>query len=421
MRTASKVFGSIGIFAFCAALLFAAVGHNRAAIQGTLVLSLFGLANVYLWRVLGHSGRTEVDGLVVPGAASLDEVQHNDPASIHLPGPSIFPAVYAVSAGLILVGLFTNYFLSYAGVALFVVASVGWAMQAVGEHRYAQEHGGHDAGAHDYSPGAVDLGHQIATFRAAHGGATASVQHLGRGQARVVLVGADGEWGDLVTDDIEAAQHACALGGVTAPEQWPAGLGARMRTGSQAWERMGGYQAVSTHGPRDGYTQVGARVFLGIGGFAFFAAALFAAVGRNKAVIQGTLLLAMFGIANVYLYIFMKNARGGPDDAQYAADSGIAAEPLDPAPAMDPEDIHLPGPSIWPAVFSVGGGLILIGLVFNTYISLAGVGLFLAATVGWISQAVGEYRLALAGGHAGHGGADDGAVPVDHVTARQSH
>lgn len=421
MRTASRVFGSIGIFAFTAALLFAAVGHNRSAIQGTIVLGLFGVANLYLWRVLGHGGRSEVDGLVVPGAASLDEVQHNDPSSLHLPGPSIFPAVYAVAAGMIMVGLFTNYTVSIIGVVLFVVASIGWGMQAVGEHRYAQAHGGHDGAGHDYGHVAVGIGHEIAAFRAAHGGATANVQHLGRGRGRVVLVGADGQWGDLITDDIAAAQQACALGGVDAPSAWPAGLGARMLTGTESWERMGGYRAVRTHGPRDGYTQVGARVFLGIGVFAFSAAALFALSGRNKSTIQGTLILAMFGIANLYLYVFMRNARGGLDDAQYAAASGIAAEPLDPAPAMDPDAIHLPGPSIWPAVFAVAAGCMLIGLITNTYVSLVGVGLFLTATVGWISQAVGEHRLALSGGHAGHGGTEAGPVPVDHVTARQSH
>jgi hypothetical protein len=129
----------------------------------------------------------------------------------------------------------------------------------------------------------------------------------------------------------------------------------------------------------------------------------------------------MFGIANVYLYVFMRNARGGPDDAAYAAPSGIAAEPVDPSPPLDPSAIHLPGPSVWPAVFAIAAGSILIGLITSHVLSFIGVGLFALATVGWIAQAVGEYRLALAGGHAGHGGADDGAVPVDHVTAGQTH
>lgn len=420
MRTASRVFGAIGIFAFAAALLFAAAGHNRAAIQGTIVLALFGLANLYLWQVLGRSGRSELDGLVVPGANSLDDVQHNDPDSLHLPGPSFFPVLYAFAAGLILIGLVTTHVVSFVGIALFVIASIGWGMQAVGEHRYNLGHGAPGQG-QDFDRAAVDLAHQVSAFRAHHGGATANVQHLGRGLARIVLVGADGEWGDLVTDDLVAARQACALGGVEAPSTWPAGLGRRMRSDAESWERMGGFSTTHAPGPRDGYTQVGARVFLAIGIFAFSAAALFAASGRSRSSIQGTLILAMFGIANLYLYVFMRNARGGTDDAAYANASGIAAESLDPAPAMDPADIHLPGPSVWPAVFAAAAGCMLIGLITSSVVSLIGVGLFLVAAVGWITQAVGEYRLAQAGGHAGHGGAGDGAVPLDHVTARQTH
>ena len=430
MRTAARAFGAIGIFAFAAALLFAAAGHNRAVIQGALVLSLFGIANIYLWGVLGHSGRSELDGLVVPGAPSLDETQHNDPASLHLPGPSIFPAVYALAAGLMLIGLLINHVMSYVGVALFFVASIGWARQAVGEHRYALAHDSHsddararaDPGAQDsFDHVAVELAHRVAAFRGLHGGATANVAHLGRGAGRIVLVGADGQWGDLVTDDIAAAQQACSLAGVDAPSSWPAGLGARMRSDRESWERMGGHAPAVPHGPRDGYTQVGARVFLSIGIFAFAAAALFAAMGHNRAVIQGTLILVMFGIANGYLYVFMRNARGGPDDAAYAAASGIAAEPMDPAAALDPGAIHLPGPSIWPAVFAAAAGCILIGLITSPLLSLVGAGLFVLAAIGWVAQAVGEYRLALAGGHAGHGGADDGAVAVDNITASQTH
>ncbi|MEP7055700.1 MAG: hypothetical protein ABI912_10680 [Actinomycetota bacterium] len=421
MRTASRVFGAIGLFAVVAAALFAAGWHNRGAIQGTVVLGLFGLACSYLWLVLGHGGDRELDGLVVPGAPPLDEVQHNDPASIHLPGPSIFPLVFALAGGLILIGLLINRVISYAGAALFLLASIGWARQAVGEHRLALAHGDQSGSHPEFAPVTVELAHRINLFRQVHGGATASVQHLGRGACRIVLVGADGEWGDLVSADVVSARQACALAGVEVPESWPAGLGARMRTDPQAWHRMGGHAPAVAHGPRDGYTQTGARVFLAIAAFAFFAAGLFAISGHNRAAIQGTLILAMFGIANLYLYVFMRNARGGPDDAAYADGTGIAAESMDPAPALDPDNIHLPGPSIWPAVFAVSAGSVFIGLVTSPLVSMVGVGLFVLATVGWIAQAVGEYRSSLAGGHAGHGSADDDAAAHDHVRTRQNH
>lgn len=420
MRTASRVFGAISLFAFFAAALFLIGGRDRAAVQGTVVLALFGLANAYLWRVLGTHGRGETDGLVIPGAPSLDEVQHNDPAALHLPGPSIFPLVYSVAGGLILVGLAFNLALVAVGIGLFVVASIGWGVEAVREYRYALEHGTHGDQHHDVDHAAAAAAHRIAAFRSAHGGATASVQHLGRGAARIVLVGDDGEWGEVYVRDVAIGEQACALAGVSAGG-WAAGVGSRMRTGPELWDRMGGGVATLPHGPRDGYLQVGARVFLSIAIFAFFAAALFLIGGRDRSAAQGTLILSMFGIANIYLYIFMRNARGGPDDRRYASASGIAAEPMEPEPAMDPDDIHLPGPSIWPAVFAVGGGLILVGLITSLVVSFVGIGLFVVASAGWAAQAVGEYRLALRGGHGGHGGHGgghgDSAAPVDHVTA----
>jgi len=418
VRTASRVFGAIGLFAFAAALLFLVGWRDRAAVQGTLVLVLFGLANVYLWRVLGTHGRAETDGLVVPGAPSLDEVQHNDPESLHLPGPSIFPLVFSLAAGLILVGFLFQLWIVAVGVALFVVASIGWAADAFREYRFALEHGSHGEHQHDIGHAAVDVGHRVAAFRSLHGGATASVQHIGRGHSRVVLVGADGEWGEVFVRDVGTAAEACALAGVEAPQTWAAGVGSRMRNSPEFWDRMGGHAPAIAHGPRDGYLQVGARVFLSIGLFAFFAAVLFLAGWRNRSAVQGTLILAMFGIANVYLYVFMRNARGGPEDHRYAAASGIAAEPMEPEPAMDPDHIHLPGPSIWPAVFAVGGGLMLIGLITSVAITLAGLALFVVAAAGWSLQAVGEYRQALAAGHGGHGGGHgETAEPVDHVTA----
>jgi hypothetical protein len=418
VRTASRVFGAIGLFAFAAAVLFLIGGRDRSAVQGTLVLALFGLANTYLWRVLGTHGRSETDGLVVIGAPSLDEVQHNDPESLHLPGPSIAPLVFAVAAGLILVGFLYTLWLVAVGIALFVVASAGWAIEAFREYRIAVQHGTHDDQHTDLSHNAVAVGHRIAAFRSLHGGATASVQHIGRGHSRVVLVGADGEWGEVFVRDVGTATQGCALAGVEAPQTWAAGLGSRMRNSSEFWDHMGGHAPAVVHGPRDGYLQVGARVFLSIGIFAFFAAALFLAGWRNRAAVQGTLILTMFGIANVYLYVFMRNARGGPDDHRYAAASGIAAEPMEPEPAMDPDHIHLPGPSIWPAVFAVGGGLLLVGLITSLAISILGLALFAAAAAGWAVQAFAEYRQSLAAGHGGQGGSHgDSAVAVDHVTA----
>jgi hypothetical protein len=77
-------------------------------------------------------------------------------------------------------------------------------------------------------------------FAARHGGsARAAVEYLGRRGARVVLVGADGTWGDLVLSDVDSAAAACAAAGVTVVDGWPRELSEAVRTSGTEWGRMG--------------------------------------------------------------------------------------------------------------------------------------------------------------------------------------
>lgn len=50
------------------------------------------------------------------------------------------------------------------------------------------------------------------------------------------------------------------------------------------------------------------------------------------------------------------------------------------------EDLHLPGPSIVPVLNAVGISLALVGLTVGTFLTVAGLVLFLVTTVRWIKD-----------------------------------
>ncbi|MEV5428691.1 hypothetical protein [Streptomyces sp. NPDC052701] len=96
---------------------------------------------------------------------------------------------------------------------------------------------------------AARLAKQISSFSKAHGGAEGQVAHLGQRGARIVLVGADGGWGDLVAPSCEIAEKAVEKAGITRHEAFDGEFAARVRTGPYEWSRMAGIQV---GGPRNG-------------------------------------------------------------------------------------------------------------------------------------------------------------------------
>ncbi|MDB1088491.1 hypothetical protein PJ985_13035 [Streptomyces sp. ACA25] len=83
----------------------------------------------------------------------------------------------------------------------------------------------------------------IRSFTAAHGGgAEGHLSYLGARGYRLVLVGTDGEWGDLVAARREAAESAAEQAGVTLHDTFDGELAARVRTGPYEWSRMAGIQ-----------------------------------------------------------------------------------------------------------------------------------------------------------------------------------
>src|SRR5437868_202724 len=76
------------------------------------------------------------------------------------------------------------------------------------------------------------LAKNIRRFAAAHGGqADAVIEHIGRDTTRIVLVGADGAWGDQVAKGYDAAKQAVEAAGATLHEEFPNDLAARVHTG----------------------------------------------------------------------------------------------------------------------------------------------------------------------------------------------
>ncbi|MFE0674928.1 hypothetical protein [Streptomyces sp. NPDC058867] len=89
---------------------------------------------------------------------------------------------------------------------------------------------------------AAKLAKQIGAFSKAHGGAEGQVAYLGERGARIALVGADGEWGNLVAPTYPIAEEAVRKAGITVHEEFDGEFAAKVRTGPYEWSRMAGIQ-----------------------------------------------------------------------------------------------------------------------------------------------------------------------------------
>jgi hypothetical protein len=78
----------------------------------------------------------------------------------------------------------------------------------------------------------------IKSFAVMHGGATAVVEYVGRRGARIVLVGADGAWGDQFAEGTDVARRACETAGVEVENEWERELMEQMRPSNDLWRSM---------------------------------------------------------------------------------------------------------------------------------------------------------------------------------------
>ncbi|MFF3891738.1 hypothetical protein ACFYY3_00760 [Streptomyces sp. NPDC001812] len=83
---------------------------------------------------------------------------------------------------------------------------------------------------------------RINGFATAHGGAEGQIAYLGQRGARIVLVGEDGNWGDLVAHSCAIAEKAAERAGITLHENFDGEFAAKVRTGPYEWTRMAGSQ-----------------------------------------------------------------------------------------------------------------------------------------------------------------------------------
>ncbi|MEU7110127.1 hypothetical protein [Streptomyces sp. NPDC046182] len=89
---------------------------------------------------------------------------------------------------------------------------------------------------------AAKLARQIQAFSKEHGGAEGQLAHIGQAGTRIVLVGEDGGWGDLVAPTYAVAEQAAEKAGLTLHEEFDGEFAAKVVTGPYEWSRMAGIQ-----------------------------------------------------------------------------------------------------------------------------------------------------------------------------------
>jgi hypothetical protein len=89
------------------------------------------------------------------------------------------------------------------------------------------------------STGATSLVAGLKSFAAGHGGATATIEYVGRRGARIVVVGQDGAFSDQFAESTELARAACASAGVNVQNEWERELIEQMRPSNDLWRSMG--------------------------------------------------------------------------------------------------------------------------------------------------------------------------------------
>ncbi|MEU9604292.1 hypothetical protein [Streptomyces sp. NPDC048057] len=89
---------------------------------------------------------------------------------------------------------------------------------------------------------AAKLAREITAFAKAHGGAEGQLAYIGQTGTRVVLVGDDGAWGDLVAPTHAVAAAAAEQAGLTLHDSFDGEFAAKVRTGPYEWSRMAGIQ-----------------------------------------------------------------------------------------------------------------------------------------------------------------------------------
>lgn len=165
------------------------------------------------------------------------------PEGVRLPAPLWGAPLLLVAACLVVAGAYASPPFLVVGALLLVVAAVraGQELQAY-LRRDEQEP---DPAAPDRRT--VLAARRVVGFGRRHavdGDAlvTCAAEHVGRGTTRLVLVGRDGVFGDVLVNGPARAEQAANLAGAHLEEQSSREFGSRVRTGAYEWRRMAGQQ-----------------------------------------------------------------------------------------------------------------------------------------------------------------------------------
>ncbi|WP_019885331.1 hypothetical protein [Streptomyces purpureus] len=99
---------------------------------------------------------------------------------------------------------------------------------------------------------AARLAKRITTFSKKHGGAEGQLAYIGQTGTRIVLVGEDGGWGDVVAPTHTIARSAAEKAGLTLHDTFDGDLAAKVVTGPYEWTRMAGIQIGGPANPTAG-------------------------------------------------------------------------------------------------------------------------------------------------------------------------
>ena len=95
----------------------------------------------------------------------------------------------------------------------------------------------------DTSKRAAKLASQITAFAQQHGGsAEGQIAYVGQAGARIVLVGSDGTWGDLMAPSRRDRPGGRRAGRDHSARHFDGAMAEKVRTGPYEWSRMAGIQ-----------------------------------------------------------------------------------------------------------------------------------------------------------------------------------
>jgi hypothetical protein len=212
---------------------YAVRGHGtHAGVSVLLVLAALACLGATALFVVAER---RPDGLVVP--AEWQDATHG---GRRLPDPAWWAPVGLTGLALVAGGALASPVLGIVGVALVAVGIIGLGLALRREDPLLDRR-------------SVVAARRISDFGRRHavdGDARVegALEHVGRGVTRVVLVGRDGAFGDVVVGSPERAALVAELAGVELHEPQERALGAQIRTGSYEWERMAGIQLGGAEG-----------------------------------------------------------------------------------------------------------------------------------------------------------------------------